>query len=185
MEKKKVIVLVIWLAFAGIMCGIYFGGYHEERAQVPVKTEIEQAIGVGGLENKFVFARSVFFGGAGGGGLGAPMVICSSAEQFVGLVPKDEPIYVAFEFPVVEEEEGITTNSYIKKVYWAFIENRAGLMVYEDVYSYDGYWVEKYTPEMVYFYYNNLEVIMAILVLVGILTGLAAGFGSVKVAQSF
>lgn len=165
-------IVAIWLALVGGMYAIYSGGYHEKRAQIPVKTEIEQAIEVKGLENKFVFARHILLGGAGGGGLGAPMVICSSVQQFIDLVPEEEPIFVAFEFPVVKESEGENTSYSIKKVYWAFIENRAGIMVYENEYSYadsyGDYWVEKYTPEMVYFSYDNGGEILFSLVMVGI-----------------
>ena len=183
--KKVLWVTAVWVVYVGIMCGIGFGAYHEEKAQIPVQTKIEQAIEVKGLENKFVFARYMLLGGAGGGGLGAPMVICSSVQQFVDLVPEDEPIFVAFEFPVTEEEQGTHTNDYIKKVYWAFIENRAGLIVYEDEYSYDGYWVEKYTPEMIYFYYNNATGIMLTLIFGGMFGFIGAFFATGRILRRY
>lgn len=179
--KSLLGVLGVWLVFAGVMCGICFGFYHEERVQIPVGTEVERAIEVESLQNKFVFARHMALGGAGGGGMGTAMVICSSPQQFVDLVPEEEPIFVAFEFPVVEEGKGLTTNYSIKKVYWAFLENRAGLMAYEDEYSYDGYWVEKYTPEIIYFYYHNWGAILAVLIVGGICGAVVAIIGSVLV----
>ena len=168
-------IVVIWLVVAGALYGIYSASYHEERAQVPVKAEIERAIQVKRLENKIVFARHMALGGAGGAALGAPMVICSSVEQFINLVPEDEKIFVVLE--PVTNEDGTASNYSIKKVYWAFIENRAGIIVYEDEYSYsvdyDNYIIEKYTPEMIYFHFRNLGDTLAVVIIVGIL--LSAG----------
>jgi len=166
-----VVILAIWAIWGIIFYSIFSGIYHsdsERRTQVPVKHEIERATEVKGLENKFVFVKGVFLGGAGGGGLGAPMIICSSTQQFVDLIPEKEPIFTAFEFPVVEEVGVINDYNCIKKVYWAFIENRAGFIVYEDKYCHEGSIVERYTSEMIYFYRPKVSETIGFLILMAI-----------------
>lgn len=104
---------------------------------VPIRNEIENAIEVRGLENKFFYMKHMgLFGGAGAGGMGAPQVTCFSVEQFVELVPPNEPVYVALQYG--KTENGYDDKTTLTKVYWAFIENRTGIMVYEDVYQYKG-----------------------------------------------
>lgn len=100
----------------------------EQIVAISIRNEIERAFEVKGLENKFVYVERGVFSGAGAGGLGAPQIFTKSAKQFSELVPIGEPVYVALKYK---------NCCVLKKVYWAFIENRAGLIIYEDVYSYD------------------------------------------------
>jgi len=122
---------------------------------------------------------------AAAGSLGAPMVICDSAQQFASLVPKDEPVYVAFEFLVVKESEGCNCDDIVKKVYWAFIENRAGLIIYEDWYSKDGFSVEKYNAESITFYQSNEGWIIAAVLIFAFVGGIFAVEISYKILEKY
>lgn len=143
-----IIFLIIFGAVFGLlgaMAGLIVGSAKidagrarvKERVQVAIEKKIEREIKVKKMENKFI--ETGLFSAAGG--LGAPQIFCKTAKQFVDLVPENEPVYTAF-------EEGWRQ---LKKIYWAFIENRAGLMIYEDIYRHKNFRVERYTPEMVYF----------------------------------
>jgi hypothetical protein len=157
---KGLRILTVWLIFAGILCGIWFGFYHEERVEIPVRNEIENAVAVKAVENKFVEIKGVGFGGAGAGGIAVPQVTFSSPQTFLQSVPEDEIIYVSF------EKEG---RRVLKKVYSAFNQEGNRLFRYEDIYQYGKYWVEGYNSESVYFYYNNInDVLLAPMILVGI-----------------
>lgn len=92
----------------------------------PIHTGIERAVEMAGGENKFLVIQYGGFltGGAGAGGIGAPQIFAKSVEQFASLVPPGEPIYTWWE----------TDPPPVKQVYWAFIENRAGLLVWEREY---------------------------------------------------
>lgn len=91
----------------------------------PRLNEIENVIAVREGENKFTEFRRIAFGGAGAGGLGAPQIYAQTADQFADLVPQGEPIYTWW--------EDLNTG-WPKQVYWAFIENRAGLLIWETEY---------------------------------------------------
>lgn len=132
---------------------------------MPIKSEIEKAIEVKSLENKFIYIQRFTFGAVGAGGLGAPMVGCFSAKQFISLVPPTEPIYVSLD-PLASDNDLLVAS--VKKTYWAFIENRAGLFVYEDVYSREGYGVKKHDAENVVFYKDNVEQAVPLTILLGI-----------------
>lgn len=87
--------------------------------------EVERAISVRVGENKFTEFRHIRLGGAGAGGIGSPQIYAQSAVQFADLVPDGEPIYTWW--------EGLN-GGWPKQVYWAFIENRAGLLIWETKY---------------------------------------------------
>ncbi len=88
----------------------------------PIKNEIEQAIKVKSTDN--VIEKSKGFGL--GVGVGAPQIVCDSTEQFVSLVPKGGRIFTSLKL------EG----TLLKKTYLSFIADRAGVIIYEDEYSY-------------------------------------------------
>lgn len=90
--------------------------------------EIERAVEVLEGENKFIEFRRIGFGGAGAGGIGAPQIRAASAAQFAELVPVGETVYTWWETPRF-------TRNGLKQVYWAFIENRAGLLIWETIYN--------------------------------------------------
>lgn len=121
MSKRLHRLITITIVFSSL---VIVGGCRKESVTILFRNEIENAIAVKGLENKFV--TRVRFGGAGG--LGAPAIYCYSADQFIDLVPPNEPIYITAEICDTYHDETF------KRVYWAFLENRAGIIVYEDVY---------------------------------------------------
>lgn len=134
----------------------------EKEVIIPINTHIEKEIQVRQMENKFIFIQRVGFGGAGAGGLGAPQIFTQNITQFSELVPLNESVYVSFE----AKPEDIPWDSkafVLKKTYWAFIENRAGLIIYEDnhQYSEDGnrFWLKEYTPLEIRFEWNNRKVV--------------------------
>ena len=109
------------LSFVSIVaCG------HRTEVLFPILNTIERGIEVMGFENKFIHIESVGFGGAGAGGLGAPQIFTKSAAQFTSLVPPGEPIYTYWE---------TESRSQVNKKYMAFIENRAGIILWDDVYN--------------------------------------------------
>ena len=115
-----------WVAFVAILlllpiaCSTVF-------VEIPVNRQVESAAEVGGLENKFVKTVKVGFGGGAAGGLGAPIIHASSAEQFMELVHPEEPVYTAF---------SKSANWYsCQYTYWAFLENRAGLVQFVESYA--------------------------------------------------
>jgi len=132
------------------------------------------------LENKFVFAQRTAFGGAGGGGMGAPQVHTKSPAQFAELVPQKEKVYVSLQYPEVESCHTCGAYHYtLKKIYWAFIENRAGIITYEDVYShregindYKRFWIESYDQNTVVFYWDNWIAITICIVFVAVMGSL-------------
>ncbi len=84
-------------------------------------------------ENKFIHITGVGFGGAGAGGLGAPQIMVGSASQFLSMVPKGETVYASVERGWVGG--GVKASCTIR--YWAFIENRAGLLEYSGKLRFD------------------------------------------------
>lgn len=150
-------IIIGYLIFLGAMAGIGYWAYtsfhHVDHYQEPLRNEIERGIEVKQLENKFVVTERVFLGGAGAGGLGAPQVFAQSAQQFSDLVPSKETVYVAVAWG--EDKYGDTTNKILKKTYWAFIENRAGLLVYDDYYSHDGFTVVCHDDQYVFYEKDN------------------------------
>ncbi len=93
---------------------------------------IDQALEVGALENKFLVMQSMGFGGAGAGGMGAPQVTAVSSEQFVEMVASGETIYSSVESGLYRNGR---PNRKVIRTYWAFIENRAGLLIWSEVYQ--------------------------------------------------
>jgi hypothetical protein len=93
---------------------------------------IDRAIEVGALENKFVVMRRMGFGGGGAGGMGAPQVTAVSSEQFVEMVADGETIYSSVESGLYSSGR---PNRKAIRTYWAFIENRAGLLIWNEVYQ--------------------------------------------------
>lgn len=117
---------------------------------VTVRNEIERAISVKGLNNEVVYTGEIVGGGlffylqgeTVGTGMGAPVVQAKNLEQFLYLVPSNERIFTSLIQPMQPKNASgtimtpIVDQYAVKKVYWAFIENRAGIIVYEDAYSY-------------------------------------------------
>jgi hypothetical protein len=126
--------------------------------EVPVDDPIEGAIEVRQLENKFIYMKKMSFGGAGAGGMGAPVVHVALAEQFVDLVPVNEPIYVESGRP--RDEEGWELPNRCVFTYWAFIENRAGLVQFENRVVNEHHrraWCHVSGPSSVYFKFRDLR----------------------------
>lgn len=94
---------------------------------------IKQALVVDSMENKFIHIEGVGLGAAGAGGLGAPQIMVGSASQFLSMVSKGETVYASVERGWVGG--GVRASCTIK--YWAFIENRAGLLEYSGKLRFD------------------------------------------------
>jgi hypothetical protein len=145
--------------------------------KVDFKQSIENAVHVQGLENKFVYIQRVRFGGAGAGGIGAPQILISSVEQFLSLVPKGEQIYSAVQYQPFPD--GSDNEAVVEKVYWAFIENRAGLINYTEPYSYEDKIAENFDSQSAYFrdddipWHHSLWFVMILFIgsLIMIVTG--------------
>ena len=152
--KRRVRLIVIAICVATM--GFIWKGYFKKEVTLPIRTEIEKAIKVKAFENKVERVEKVFFGCGVGVGIGAPQVKAHSAEQFLSLVPNGERIYTALELT----REYNCVDKILKKVYAAFIENRAGIVIYEDIHQYQednhNFWVKSYTEDNVVFYYNNI-----------------------------
>jgi len=162
------VALVIVTAFVA-----YYAVYKEERFSVPIEKTIERSIPMKELENKFEVFISMGLGGAGAGGLGAPQIKCFSPEQFLSQVPPEEKIYSAISVGYTGCDScGMTTINTYRKQYWAFIENRAGLIIYEKIYYYSGWTIERYDENNIYFYSDNagnsilISAVATILVLI-------------------
>lgn len=141
---KEPIVGAIWIAIL-LAIGIpftFFMSQREELHEISIRNQIEESVEVQGLENKFSIIRMSFYSGAGAGGLGAPQIFTKSIEQFVKLIPSGERIYVSLEYG--KTDNGYEDRTILKKIYWAFIENRAGLIIYEDLYERPGWRVKGY-----------------------------------------
>lgn len=125
-QMKKIIILSFGLVAVVILVSLaqsYIPAPKE--VTIPIRYEIERAIKVKSTDN--VIEKSKSFGL--GLGVGAPQIICESAEQFINLVPKEEIVFTSLKL-----EDNY--NQTLKKVYLSFIANRAGVIIYEDEYSY-------------------------------------------------
>jgi hypothetical protein len=160
MNFKKLLVWIVsvFLVLAVAHLAFYYV-YHEERMTVPIDKEIENSIPMKEMENKFIVMEWGIFSGAGAGGLGTAQMGAFSAEQFLSLVPEKERIYSAVElvcFPNSCDQSCDQPELYRKK-YWAFIEDRAGLMFYQKEYYYSGFVIESYDTENIYFFKQNSD----------------------------
>lgn len=137
----------------------------EEEVVIPLRNGLENEILVGGLENKFIHVERVLFGVGVGGGLGAPQIRCSSIDNFIEMVPENETVYTSFETRDMRDifwkgSKRTQARHSFTKIYWAFIENRAGMIFFEDNYQYKdnngrAFFVEKYDSESVTFRWTN------------------------------
>ena len=125
------IVGIGWGSFLAYSAGSHNGLYREEGPiELTAPNSVVGAVEVLQLENKFVEVRRIgIFGGGAAGGLGAPQIFAKSAQQFVSLVAVGEPIYTTTEF---DYYDGYRSRKQFKVTYWAFIENRAGMVVFEE-----------------------------------------------------
>lgn len=155
------ILYLIWVQFSE--------SYDVEKG---LKQEIEQAIKVKSAENKIIKMERVyglFSAGVGVGvGVGAPQVVAYSAEQFLSLIPKGEAIYVALDASTLSVSGG---RAYLlKKVYMSFIENRGGIIIYEDSYSHEQngrqLWLQSYDWNSVSLHYDNHHNVKAFMIFV-------------------
>lgn len=130
-----IIIFFIAISFASML--IYsaksHNGWYSEENPILLKADssLANTIEVAQLENKFIEVKAVGFGGGAAGGQGAPEIVANSALQFTELVAAEEPIYIVVEyfkdFRANSRQEGILVT------YWAFIENRAGVVVFEEL----------------------------------------------------
>ena len=170
MNLKKIIAYVLLIAMLFFVPWLTWTCvYHETRVTVPIEKEIENSIPMQELENKFVEVHSVNFGGAGAGGLGAPQMFAFSAKQFLNNTG-DEKIYSAVVLTNFNTIVDMRATVY-KKTYWAFIENRAGIIVYEKTHSLPGFVIEGYDDNNVYFFGTNgwIAFIVTIVVFVALI----------------
>ncbi|MGB2762003.1 MAG: hypothetical protein WBC21_00475 [Minisyncoccales bacterium] len=180
MEKetkfKVVMIAVIALVILAIPVTIAYV-YEEREATLPIKTEIERGVEIKDVENKFV--KNICLGGAGG--LGAPEMKCKDANQFIELVEPNETVYVDFEvtrYTADLNSMGLE-GTLLEKTYYAFIENRAGIMSYTDTYLYierpDSFWLERafkvksYNTDSVVFVKGNWLTVFGLLILIEII----------------
>lgn len=168
-EVKKLFILLGVLAillfgtFLTVMiCKLVWAiDYKEKEVEIDLDSEIEKAIKVARIENKIikiVTAGGLLSSSVGVGvGLGAPQITVSSPQEFLSLVPPAEPIYVSLE---IEKEPIIFS---LKKIYLAFLKNRAGVVVYEKIYSYrEGekkFWLKDYSWDKAIFHWDNRETV--------------------------
>jgi len=149
---KRLGAAIIILSLVGIFFSIKLGAESVNYLivrKIDFKQSIENAAQVQGLENKFVYIQAIGWGGAGAGGIGAPQISINSAEQFLSLVPKNEQIYSAVRYQTFPN--GADNETVVEKVYWAFIENRAGLNSYTEQYSYKNIVAKSFDDKSAYF----------------------------------
>ncbi len=150
--------------------------YEEREVTLPIKKEIERGIEVKDIENKFVVMKHIGLGGGGAGGLGAPEIKCKNANQFIELVEPNETIYVDFEVTEYCFQPTCTYGNNLEKTYWAFIENRAGIMSYTDTYRYiekpDSFWfarafnIKSHDSDSIVFVKDNWLTVIGLLTLI-------------------
>ena len=178
-DKNKITIVkiaVIALMILAIPATIIYV-YQEREAILPIKTEIERGVEVKDVENKFV--ESVCLGGAGG--IGAPEIKSENASQFIELVEPNEAVYIDFkvtDYEITFPSLG-SMGSCLEKTYWAFIENRAGIMSYTDTHLYienpNSFWstrafrVKSYNSDSVVFVKGNGWTIFWLLILIEII----------------
>jgi hypothetical protein len=160
MNFKKI---CLWIVLISLILGISYGTakffYKEETMPVHVEKEIENSIEMKELQNQFVVIESVGFGGAGAGGQGTAQMEAKSARQFIEIIKnttKEEWIWSAERF---EATSGPYPNTYTTytKVYWSFIKDRSGILIYEKSYYYPEHTIKMYDKgaNTLYFYKNN------------------------------
>ncbi len=125
------------LAITGVVLLAIWISPPNERVEVylPLRDNaIDEGIRVGSMENKFIVMRRLgLFSGGGAGGLGAPQIVASSSQQFAELVADGETIYVSIE--TAKLRSGRNDYTAVIRMYWAFIESRAGLLTYSERYE--------------------------------------------------
>lgn len=154
---KRVGFFVMWLVFAAIIALFWTSWYDVQREQMPVRTEIEQAIEAE-VDNQFVVIKGIGFGGAGAGGIAVPQVTLVDIEEF--LARAEEDIFVHLE-EVHADGTKRTPLVGIDKVYSSFPEE--GILVqYRTCHRLEGFRVESYDPHEILFIKENITaVIMA------------------------
>ena len=191
-ESKVTIVeiVVIALMILAIPATITYI-YQEREATFPIKTEIERGVEVKDVENKFMVMEHIGLGGGGAGGLGSPEIKCKNANQFIELVEPNETIYIDFEVVRYDFMPLGSTGSRLEKTYWAFIENRAGIMSYTDttclyVEKPDSFWfarafnVKSHDSDSVVFVKGNCLTVFGLLILI---EAIILVFGSVTASK--
>jgi len=156
MNFKKLLVWIISIMLIFSACYATYGFiYKEERMTVSIEKEVENSIPMKELSNRFVIMKWGLFSGAGAGGQGTAQMMTFTAEQFLSQVPEGEKIYSATEIESTGCScSGSVPNLYRKK-YWAFIENRAGLLIYQKEYYYPGFVIESYNENYILFLKEN------------------------------
>ena len=159
MKTWTIICFVVFVLISGISIQKYSRAPKE--IIVPIRTEIEQAIKVKSTDN--VIEESKMFGL--GVGVGAPQIVCKSAEQFASLVPEGERIFTSLKLENVEM---------LKKIYLSFIADRAGVIIYEERHKYSHserlicyelrYQIKNYDWQEIVFRKNIGELVFVILV---------------------
>jgi hypothetical protein len=173
MNLKRTIVSSLFIVMLLLLpCVAWTCVYQEKRISMPIEKEIENSIPMKELENKFVVVEGVSFGGAGAGGLGAPQMFACSVEQFISLAG-NEKIYSAATLSGFDQQDKRAT--VYKKTYWAFIENRAGIIIYEKAYSQPGFIIESVDSNNIYFLGTNGWIALGVAVVAFVVT-LAAIF---------
>ncbi len=131
MIKVVVIACVVVLVPFVVVLALSAGSPTFE-VHLDMEQPVQDAVEVAGLENKFVVILGMSFGGAGAGGQGAPVVAVFSIDQFIELVPPGERIYVAIRRRAFDR---YVSTRIVEREYWAFIENRAGLVSYKQTFK--------------------------------------------------
>lgn len=182
---KGLKIFLVWAVFAGVLCGAWFGWYHVEREQMPVRTEIEQAVQV-----QVQFMVIVRLGGAGAGGSEVAQITCScsSSQQFISLVEEGEKIYpyVLVEMKPVKGnvhsilESGIVA---VDKVYSTKIRDGSVFLQYRDTHQMEGFWVEEYNQKMIDLRKDNKCNVAIFTILFALFGGVGAGKATAIIAK--
>jgi hypothetical protein len=181
MNLKRTIVSSLFIVMLFLLpCVAWTCVYQEKRISMPIEKEIENSIPMKELENKFVVVQCVAFGGAGAGGLGAPQMFAFSAEQFLKNA-ENEKIYSAATLSGFDQQDKRAT--VYKKIYWAFIENRAGIIIYEKTYSQPGFIIEGVDSNNVYFFGTNGWLALGVAVVVFVVTLVATLYIDCRLAD--
>ncbi len=141
------VILLIVLAIPGTIMfikGVTSDPQHVDTKQTEWRNVIERAVDVPELENDditFITVRRFFSSTTiEETGVSAPQVLTDSPEQFAQLVPGSERVYVENE--IIEDNRTDTCSNNkmdstytVERRYYAFIENRNGVMLYVDSYQ--------------------------------------------------
>lgn len=169
---KAATIIAVWLVFAGVLLALWFGLYDTNDVQVPIRIEVEDTVNTKALGNKFVLFNGVSF--SNDDGMGTRPVTVSSVQQFLSFTQRDANINVSFKK---------TDNYTVKRAYWSFTSN-GDILLYEDIYKLDYYWVEKYTEDNVFFHYDN-SVLVYFVLLAAFFVGVIISWSlSWKIARS-